>query len=287
MLYVHALSSVIQQVLPDRWGVEYVRYPDPKAGITTALFDFDGTVSLIREGWREIMVPYFAEVLGATGTGESPETLCEVAADFVDALTGKQTIFQCIRLDEEVQKRGGPHRDPLEYKAEYLRRLGVHIRDRREGLENGTIDPSGLLVPGVRELVGALREAGIACHLASGTDEADVLHEARLLGLDGCFDAIHGARDEMTECSKEQVLRGLFADGTLRPEQLVSFGDGYVEIELVAQLGGYTFGVATDEVRRKGINEWKRRRLLSAGADAIIPDFVGYRQIVHAIREGI
>lgn len=71
------------------------------------------------------------------------------------------------------------------------------------------------------------------------------------------------------------------------PEQLVSFGDGYVEIELVAQLGGYTFGVATDEVRRKGINEWKRRRLLSAGADAIIPDFVGYRQIVHAIREGI
>ena len=75
MLYVHALSSVIQQVLPDRWGVEYVRYPDPKAGITTALFDFDGTVSLIREGWREIMVPYFAEVLGATGTGESPETL--------------------------------------------------------------------------------------------------------------------------------------------------------------------------------------------------------------------
>ena len=287
MLYVHALSSVIQQVLPDRWGVEYVRYPDPKAGITTALFDFDGTVSLIREGWREIMVPYFAEVLGATGTGESPETLCEVAADFVDALTGKQTIFQCIRLDEEVQKRGGPHRDPLEYKAEYLRRLGVHIRDRREGLENGTIDPSGLLVPGVRELVGALREAGIACHLASGTDEADVLHEARLLGLDGCFDAIHGARDEMTECSKEQVLRGLFADGTLRPEQLVSFGDGYVEIELVAQLGGYTFGVATDEVRRKGINEWKRRRLLSAGADAIIPDFAGYRQIVHAIREGI
>ena len=91
----------------------------------------------------------------------------------------------------------------------------------------------------------------------------------------------------MTECSKEQVLRGLFADGTLRPEQLVSFGDGYVEIELVAQLGGYTFGVATDEVRRKGINEWKRRRLLSAGADAIIPDFAGYRQIVHAIREGI
>ena len=287
MFYVHALSCIIQQILPDRWGVEYVRYPDPNAHITTALFDFDGTVSLIREGWREIMVPYFAQVLAETGTDESLQALTATAADFVDTLTGKQTIFQCIRLDEEVQKRGGPHRDPLEYKAEYLRRLEVHIRDRKQGLREGTIPPEQLLVPGVKELVQALKAQGIACHLASGTDEADVLEEAKLLGLDTCFDAIHGARDEMVECSKEQVLRGLFADGSLKPEQLVSFGDGYVEIELVSQLGGYTFGVASDEVRRKGINEWKRRRLLDAGADAIIPDFAGYQQIVRAIKEGI
>lgn len=72
MLYVHALSSVIQQVLPDRWGVEYVRYPDPKAGITTALFDFDGTVSLIREGWREIMVPYLPRCSARPGPGNRP-----------------------------------------------------------------------------------------------------------------------------------------------------------------------------------------------------------------------
>ena len=233
------------------------------------------------------MVPYFAQVLAETGTDESLQALTATAADFVDTLTGKQTIFQCIRLDDEVQKRGGPHRDPLEYKAEYLRRLEVHIRDRKQGLREGTIPPEQLLVPGVKELVQALKAAGIACHLASGTDEADVLEEAKLLGLDTCFDAIHGARDEMVECSKEQVLRGLFADGSLKPEQLVSFGDGYVEIELVSQLGGYTFGVASDEVRRKGINEWKRRRLLDAGADAIIPDFAGYQQIVRAIKEGI
>ena len=27
--------------------------------IKYALFDFDGTVSLVREGWQDIMIPYF------------------------------------------------------------------------------------------------------------------------------------------------------------------------------------------------------------------------------------
>ena len=37
-----------------------------------AVFDFDGTVSLIRAGWMEIMIPMMLEVLSALGTGESP-----------------------------------------------------------------------------------------------------------------------------------------------------------------------------------------------------------------------
>ena len=284
MFYTHALSCAIQQLLPDRWGVEFVRYPGPGRSITAALFDFDGTISLIREGWREIMIPYFVEVLEALGGDESHDVLEAAVTDFVDTLTGKQTIFQCIRLDEEVQKRGGAHRNPLEYKAEYLRRLSLHIDGRIRGLKSGAIAAEELLVPGARELLEALRAEGIACHLASGTDEADVLQEVELLGLSGRFDGVHGARDEMTTCSKEQVLRELLSGGMLKPESLVSFGDGFVEIDLVAELGGYTFGAATDEVRRKGVNEWKRRRLLDAGADAIIPDFANYRRILQIVK---
>ena len=29
--------------------------------IRYALFDFDGTISLIRQGWQDIMIPYFVE----------------------------------------------------------------------------------------------------------------------------------------------------------------------------------------------------------------------------------
>jgi hypothetical protein len=36
---------------------------------------------------------------------------------------------------------------------------------------------------------------------------------------------------------------------------------------------GIAVGVASDEKNRCGIDEWKRNRLIAAGADMIIPDF--------------
>jgi hypothetical protein len=53
----------------------------------------------------------------------------------------------------------------------------------------------------------------------------------------------------------------------------VAFGDGYVEIEDTKAAGGIAVGVASNEAIRSGIDEWKRRRLIAAGADIIVPDF--------------
>jgi len=77
----------------------------------------------------------------------------------------------------------------------------------------------------------------------------------------------------MTDCSKEMVIQQIIEDNHLTGAELLSFGDGFVEIELVAGVGGYTVGLATDEARRKGIHLRKRERLLEAGANLIIPDF--------------
>ncbi|MCI8909879.1 MAG: HAD family hydrolase [Oscillibacter sp.] len=265
-------------------GVEIIR-PWQGFDLRCALFDFDGTISLIREGWQGIMIPYFTEVLQAAAPGEDPEAAETCVRDFVDTLTGKQTIFQCIRLDEEVQKRGGPARDPLTYKREYLRRLEERIHSRKEALAQGRAKPEDYLVPGAGAFLALLRESGIRCYLASGTDEEDVLREARLLGLEGLFaGGIHGAHDGMTDCSKELVIRDMLEREHILPKQLVSFGDGYVEVELVARLGGLAVGAATNEETRQGINEWKRRRLVEAGANAIIPDFREGTAILEAIR---
>ena len=255
--------------------------------IKYALFDFDGTVSLIRQGWQEIMIPYFTEVLEETGTKESHEEILTAVRDFVDLLTGKQTIFQCMRLDEEVIKRGGPHRAPIAYKNEYLRRLGLRIADRKEALANGTLPQDAWRVPGCAAFIEKLQEKGIKCYLASGTDEEDVLYEAKLLGLDKAFaGGIHGAHADMTECSKELVIRDMINRESIHPNELVSFGDGYVEVLLVAELGGLTIGAATEEEKRCGINEWKRNRLIKAGANAIIPDFTDSDEIISLILAG-
>lgn len=249
-----------------------------------AVLDFDGTVSLIREGWQEIMIPYFAEVLRATPTSESDGEILTCVRDFVDTLTGKQTIFQCIRLDEEAVKRGGEHREPIVYKDEYLRRLGERIKDRKERLADGTLPAEACLVPGSKEFIRKLQAWGIKCYLASGTDEEDVFYEAELLGIDNAFGGgIHGAHAAMTECSKELVIRDMLEREGIKPHELVSFGDGYVEVELVANLGGLAIGAATEEEKRQGINTWKRDRLVSAGAQAIIPDFRHSDEIINMI----
>ncbi|MBE5817194.1 MAG: HAD family hydrolase [Clostridiales bacterium] len=272
---IDAVFCGLKARLEDMWGIEVLRRPKNKFKI--ALFDFDGTLSLIRQGWQEIMTPYFTEVLMNTPKGkeESYEELSAIAREFIDRLTGKQTIFQCIELDEQVVKRGGEHVDPMVYKNEYLRRLMERIADRRNGLANNTINPTELLVKGSEDFLQALIDEGFTIYLASGTDEPQVKEEAHLLGVDRFFgENIYGARDEhATECTKEIVIRRIIKENNIDPAELISFGDGYVELELVRNIDGFAVAVATNEERHTGIDEWKRKRLTAADACAVIPDF--------------
>ena len=287
MICEHALVGALQDKLKDAWGLEVIFPPVPGRKFKFALFDFDGTLSLIREGWQKVMIPYFCEEIFKTPVGktEDPKAVETCVTEFVDLLTGKQTIYQCIRLAEEVEKRGGKPEDPMAYKTEYLRRLMEKIKDRREGLANGTIDPEALLVRGSEALLKALKREGVTMYLASGTDQPQVREEAALLGLDKYFDGnIYGALDEhVTSCTKELVIKRLLAENGRDGTELLSFGDGFVEIELVSNLGGYPIAVATDESRKMGIDTWKRDRLVKAGAGAVIPDFECAERLVDFI----
>ncbi|MGC8783943.1 MAG: HAD family hydrolase [Armatimonadota bacterium] len=254
--------------------IEIIRDDIPRGHIRFALFDFDGTLSLIREGWQQVMVPMMVEVLQReTDTTETPEELTRIVREFVDRLTGKQTIYQMIQLCEEIEKRGGKPRDPLEYKWEYLNRLWERIKHRVEGLKNGTIHPDDMLVPGSRDLLENLKRRGVRMYLASGTDEIYVFDEAAALKIDHYFEGIYGAIDDYKRFSKARVIQHIIQTHSLSGKELVGFGDGFVEIENTKAVGGIAVGVASDEVRKEGINEWKRNRLIGAGADIIIPEF--------------
>src|SRR5579883_2534079 len=96
------------------------------------LFDFDGTLSLIRSGWMNVMVPMMVEILSELNSGESDDQLRSVVEDFVWRLTGKETIYQMIALAEAVEARGGTPLAPLAYKKLYLDRLWNRIESRIE-----------------------------------------------------------------------------------------------------------------------------------------------------------
>ena len=260
-------------LLPGSEHIEIVREPQ-RGQVRFAVFDFDGTLSLIRTGWQDVMIPMMVDILRATPRAEDDATLGRVVREYVDTLTGKQTIYQMIRLAEEVAKRGGQPMEPLAYKYQYLDRLWDKVSWRVEGLESGAIDPDDLLVPGSRALLENLRARGVTCYLASGTDHPYVVSEAKALQVDQYFDGgIYGALDEYKKFSKAMIIAKILNDHKLHGPELVGFGDGYVEIENIREVGGIAVGLATDEERREGIDDWKRNRLIGVGAHVIVPDF--------------
>ncbi len=248
--------------------------------IRHALFDFDGTLSLIREGWQGVMIPLMVELLLETPGHESEAELHAVVTEFVTRLTGKQTIYQMIQLADEIARRGGQPAEPLGYKRIYLDRLWERIRDRVAGLKVGRIAADDMMVPGAREMLEALQVRGVRCYLASGTDEPYVLDEAAALGITPYFAGIYGAQDDYKRFSKKLLIERIIAEHALAGPEFVAFGDGFVEIEDTVQVGGIGVGVASNEATRAGVDEWKRSRLIQAGADIIVPDFREHAALV-------
>jgi len=257
--------------------IEVLNAKLPRGGYKVALFDFDGTLSLVRRNWQAVMIPMFVDVLASTGTPESRDELGVIVEDFVMKLNGKQTIYQAMRLADEVTKRGGTPLAPLAYKHRYLELLWVQIEERVVGLKNGSIPTDDLTVPGSRELLQTLTDRGITPILASGTDIQYVKDEVAALRLDHFFgDRIYGALDDYKKFSKAMVIEKIVADlkhAGVEPRALVAFGDGYVEIEETKKAGGTAIGVASEEETRQGVNLWKRNRLVGVGADVVVGDY--------------
>lgn len=256
-------------------AVEFSPSFAPRPGISHVLFDFDGTLSLIRQGWPDVMVPMFAEFL-PTAAGESEDERRRLCFEDIMRLNGKQTIYQMIQLADRIKERGGTPREPLWYKHEYLRRLDERIGHRLQGLRSGSIAPDQLLVHGARQMLDLLVELGLPLYLASGTDEVYVKQEAELLDLNRYFSGrVYGAQDQYKQFSKKMVIERILRENRIQGQQLLSFGDGYVEIQNTKEVGGLAVAVASDEAHNGSgkFDPWKRERLLGVGADVVIPDF--------------
>ena len=238
------------------------------------LFDFDGTVSVLRQGWEPVMQAVMLDAICA-GNPPTPQLVTDVR-DYIDVSTGNLTILQMKWLAEKV-KSVGMEAKPLtaaEYKKKYLHELMVSVSKRLEALDTKTAAPQDYLIQGSMEFIRGLAKKGAILYIASGSDHTDVVREISALGIADHFrGGIYGALDESESNSKERVIQRILDDHQLSGNELLVVGDGPVEIFEGRQRGAITLGVASDEVVHSGWNEHKVERLIRSRADFLVADF--------------
>ena len=283
-IYQPVLAENIRQAvfLPGS-EIEIICEWKEKLNIKYAVFDHDGTISTLREGWEHIMAPMMIKaILGEKYKDAGIELYNKVKErvyDYIDKTTGIQTLVQMIGLRDIIREFGFvPEEEILDefgYKKIYNDELLEMVRVRERKFMNGELSIDDLTIKNALPFVKKLHDAGIQLYLASGTDEVDVKEEARLLGYDhlfkgGIFGAVGDATIEAKRIVLNRILDKIGADAAV---QVITFGDGPVEIRETHKRGGLTVGLATNEQRRYGLNPSKRTRLIKAGANIVIPDF--------------
>jgi len=270
--------------------IEIVNTWEDKHNIRYAIFDHDGTISTLREGWELIMAPMMIKAILGEKYPDADETLFQRVKirvdEFIDKTTGIQTLVQMKGLISLIREFNCvPEKDILDefgYKQIYNDELLIMVKERENKLSRSELSLEDFTLKNAVPFLQILFDAGIKLYLASGTDEDDVIREARVLGYDHLFEGrIYGAVGDITKEAKKIVLdRILDSIEESALDMVVTFGDGPVEIRETRKRGGITIGIASNEPRRHGLNENKRTRLIKAGADIIIPDFSQVRQLL-------
>jgi rfaE bifunctional protein kinase chain/domain len=268
--------------------IEIITEPLPILNIRHAIFDHDGTISTLREGWERIMEPMMTKAILGTQFKTVDEKLFNRVKDrvqeFIERTTGIQTIAQMHGLVDLVQEFGLVPRDQIlsavKYKGIFNEELMALVNLRLAKLDAAELEISDFTLKGAVPFLRALQGAGVRLYLASGTDEEDVKREAEHLGYADVFNGgIYGSIGEVTKDAKKVVIERILNEVDGAFTQLIAFGDGPVEMREAKRRGAVGIGVASDEMRRFGLNLEKRRRLIRAGADALVSDFSQWQKL--------
>ena len=270
--------------------IEIIHKWEDKLQIKHAIFDHDGTISTLREGWEIIMAPMMIKAILGNKYPDADEALYRKVQtrvhEFIDKTTGIQTLVQMKFLLELIREFGCvPEEEMLDengYKKIYNTALLKMVKERAHKLKRGELSLEDLTIKNAVPFLQKLYHAGIKLYLVSGTDEEDVKNEAHMLGYDYLFgERIYGAMGDVTKEAKKMVFdRILDSIGESAFGKIATFGDGPVEIRETHKRGGITIGMASNEMKRFGLNEKKRSRLIKAGADMIVPDFSQSQQLL-------
>jgi len=254
----------------------------PLGRIKHAVFDHDGTISTLRQGWEQIMAPVMIKAILGDEYETADETIYHKARnrvlDYINKSTGVQTVVQMEALVEMVREFGAVPADKIcdkfGYKQIYNDALMELVNKRIGKFKRGELDINDYTIKGAVEFLMALKQRGVKLYLASGTDRQDVVAESEALGYAELFDGgIYGSVGDIARYSKKMVIEKIMTENNLQGPELAVVGDGPVEIRECRKRDGISVGVASDEIRRHGLEVEKRTRLIKAGSHILTPDF--------------
>ena len=257
--------------------------------IKHVVFDHDGTISTLRQGWEEIMEPVMIKaILGDQYDSVDQASYNDVVKqvqEYINKTTGIQTIFQMEGLVKMIEEFGFVPKkkilDKFEYKKIYNDALMEMVNQRLHKLEAGELDSFDFMLKGAHNFMKELKKRGVKMYLASGTDVEDVINEAAKLGYADMFGGgIYGALRDVSKFSKKMVVEKIIKENKLRGHELAVFGDGPVEIREGRRFGGIAIGITSNEIRRYGMDIEKRSRLVKAGSQLLISDFSQYQYLI-------
>lgn len=260
-------------MLPADLHVEVVNPHVQPHALKCAMIDFDGTISLLREGWDQVMIPMMVEeLLPLPGTKEAAPQLKERVTDWVLKLNGQPTIEQMKALVREVVIRQGTPQTPEHYKQRYLDLLMATVEKRKAQIA-AERSPERWAVPGTYQLLDGLKKRRIPMLLASGTDLPALKTESGLLQVDKFFtEGIEGPESDTSTFTKADACDRMLAKHQFPGSALLNIGDGFVETHLTKERGGIAVGIAYDHDHPGKYNSWRREQLHRAGVDLILPD---------------
>jgi len=259
----------------------YNEAPDLKVA-DHVVFDHDGTISTLRQGWEKVMEPMMIKaILGEKYHLADHNLYLRIlnrVREYIDKSTGIETLNQMEALIEIIKEFNlipqSQILDKYGYKKIYNNALMEIVNRRILKYKKAELAIEDFTIKGSIQFLSALRRKGIKLYLVSGTDESDVINEASVLGYAELFNGgIYGALKESKVSTKKKVMERIITTNKLDSARMVAVGDGPVEIREAVKSGGIGIGVASDEIRRFGLNNDKRSRLIKAGAHYIIPDF--------------
>jgi len=243
-----------------------------------AVFDLDGTISLLREQWPGVIARTMVEMI--SGEAEPTSQIQKEVEQYVEASAGFSTITQMHHLVKLVKKYGQMPSNQIltaeAYKEICDQRLLSVVNNKLKMLEDGRLARHQLVVPGVVEF---LVSRDIVLYIASTTDLQFLGREANALKVVHYFRGIYGPDTTLPGYSKEWLVDKVIKWHGLASDQLLVVGDGQVEISVARKYGGFALGVASTEEPAGNVNEKKREMLIKAGADVIVPDFSNVSEI--------